>query len=95
MLALTAEGDVYSWGQGFEGQLGLGDVAVALVPRYVKALHGQPITMVASGAKHSAALSSALNSSVASVTSSTVGCIRWRPRPTRAWRCGASRWRCG
>ena len=39
-LALTAEGDVYSWGASDEGQLGTGRTAPAFVPRYLSALPG-------------------------------------------------------
>ena len=53
-LALSASGDVYTWGQGVDGQLGLGEGSVALVPRYVRALHGSPVKMIAAGGAHSA-----------------------------------------
>ena len=56
-LALTAEGDVYSWGEGKEGQLGLGRPQPNFVPRYVSALQATPIAQVAAGAAHAAVLS--------------------------------------
>ena len=56
-LALTEFGDVYSWGRGFEGQLGLDVQEVALCPKYVYAFHGTPIAQLAAGGNHSAALS--------------------------------------
>jgi len=37
-LALTQLGDVYAWGRGFEGQLGLGEIEVSNAPRFVSAL---------------------------------------------------------
>ena len=36
-MALTDYGDVFSWGRGFEGQLGLGAQEVALCPKYAEA----------------------------------------------------------
>jgi len=54
-LALTQHGDVYAWGRGFEGQLGLGAEEVALCPRFVKTLPA--CVAVAAGGSHSAALS--------------------------------------
>ena len=56
-LALTAEGDVYSWGRGDEGQLGTGRTAPSFVPRYLSSLQGTPIACISSGAAHCAALS--------------------------------------
>jgi alpha-tubulin suppressor-like RCC1 family protein len=38
-LALTG-GDIYAWGKGFEGQLGLGNsIEIASTPQYVKAFY--------------------------------------------------------
>jgi hypothetical protein len=56
-LALTSEGDVYSWGAGESGQLGLGKMAPSFTPRYVSALQSTPIALVTTGAAHVAALS--------------------------------------
>ena len=56
-LALTAEGDIYSWGAADDGQLGIGRTSPSFVPRYLSALQGTPIAMIASGAAHCAALS--------------------------------------
>ena len=56
-LALTAEGDVYSWGAADEGQLGTGRTNPTFVPRYLNLLHGTPIAMISTGAAHCAALS--------------------------------------
>ena len=39
-VALSACGDVYTWGLGYSGQLGLGpDNEIAMVPSYVNRLH--------------------------------------------------------
>ena len=40
MLALASTGDVYSWGNGSDGQLGLGTLLSARSPRRVDALAG-------------------------------------------------------
>eukprot|EP00965_Chrysotila_dentata_P011007 358093-Pleurochrysis_carterae.AAC.3 len=56
-LALSAAGDMFSWGGGFEGQLGLGKLEVTLTPRYISKLQGTSIMQIAAGARHSAALS--------------------------------------
>ena len=56
-VALTAEGDVYTWGGGDAGQLGSGRTGPSFVPRYVSALQGTPVAMIATGASHCAALS--------------------------------------
>lgn len=56
-LALTDKGDVYSWGCGDSGQLGLGRPQPNFVPRYVSALQGTPVAMIATGAAHAAVLS--------------------------------------
>ena len=56
-LALTAEGDVYGWGAADEGQLGIGRTQPSFVPRYLSALQGTPVAMIATGAAHCAALS--------------------------------------
>ena len=58
-MALTDYGDVFSWGRGFEGQLGLGAQEVTLCPKYVHTFAGTPIAQLAAGGNHSAALSGA------------------------------------
>ena len=43
-LILTDKCDVYSWGRGFEGQLGLSkSIEVASTPQYIKSFYGKPI----------------------------------------------------
>lgn len=54
-LALSQAGDVYSWGRGFEGQLGLGEVDVAPSPRFVSSLR-EPCIQIAAGGRHSAVI---------------------------------------
>ena len=56
-LALTSEGDVYSWGAGESGQLGLGKMVPSFTPRYLSALQSTPIALVTTGAAHVAVLS--------------------------------------
>ena len=59
-LALTDLGDVYSWGRGFEGQLGISKVTtVSSTPKYLKALRGHPVAKVACGHSHSLVLTKA------------------------------------
>lgn len=56
-LALTATGDVYSWGEGDDGKLGHGNKVHCERPRLIEALRGKHIVMVACGGAHSAAIS--------------------------------------
>ena len=56
-LALTIEGNVYSWGAGEKGQLGLGRPMPYLVPRYLSAMQSTPISLIAAGVAHTVALS--------------------------------------
>ena len=56
---ITAQGDVYTWGRGMEGQLGHGRLETSPSPRYVKALAGQPAATVAAGWLHTAAVTAA------------------------------------
>ena len=53
-VALDAEGDVWAWGRGVEGQLGTGDTADAAVPQRVVGLP-HPVLRVAAGAEHALA----------------------------------------
>eukprot|EP00762_Andalucia_godoyi_P003710 ANDGO_08539.mRNA.1 Ultraviolet-B receptor UVR8 len=57
VLALSHAGDVYAWGSGVRGQLGLGDRKARSVPSLIKAFHGHSICQVACGLAHSAAVS--------------------------------------
>ena len=55
-LALTADGAVWSWGNGDWGKLGLGDWQNQLQPQKVEALAGQRVVAVSAGARHCIAL---------------------------------------
>ena len=55
-LALTADGAVWSWGQGGGGHLGHGDARDRLLPKKVEAFAGQRVVAVSAGAYHSLAL---------------------------------------
>ena len=55
-LALSAEGAVYSFGEGWGGQLGHGDMEVQHAARRVTALEGERVTEVACGDGFSVAL---------------------------------------
>jgi len=55
-LALTADGAVWSWGDGEDGKLGHGDEQNRLLPKTVEALAGQRAIGVSAGAAHSIAL---------------------------------------
>lgn len=48
--------EVWSWGQGQDGQLGHGDLLPRLQPDCVKSLNGKEVLKVAAGAHHSLAL---------------------------------------
>ncbi|KAK3871366.1 hypothetical protein Pcinc_023478 [Petrolisthes cinctipes] len=59
-LALTLDGEVYSWGQNNLGQLGMRQhSSQQREPVLVSALLGTPVVLVAAGGHHSAALSQA------------------------------------
>lgn len=56
-LVVTDKGDVYAWGRGFEGQLGLSrSTQIAATPQYLKAFYGTPVVYVAAGAYYSLAI---------------------------------------
>eukprot|EP00741_Cyanophora_paradoxa_P000379 tig00000404_g370.t1 len=55
-LALTARGEVYSWGSGGTGQLGHGDRKNVEEPTLVEALSGIKVLDISCGFEHSAAL---------------------------------------
>ncbi|XP_077157032.1 putative E3 ubiquitin-protein ligase HERC6 [Paroedura picta] len=57
-MALAKDGRVFSWGQNFHGQLGIGkEVSSHGQPQHVSALAGIPLAQVAAGGAHSFALS--------------------------------------
>lgn len=56
-LVLTDKGDVYAWGRGFEGQLGLSkSISMASTPSYIKSFYGKPVSYIAAGAFYSLAI---------------------------------------
>ena len=55
-LALTADGAVWSWGSGGDGQLGHADQQRQLLPKKVEAFAGQRVIAVSAGPCHSIAL---------------------------------------
>ena len=55
-LALTADGAVWSWGDGDWGRLGHGDPAHQWQPKKVEAFAGQRVVAVSAGRDHSLAL---------------------------------------
>ena len=58
VLILTSNGNVFSFGSGSRGQLGLGSLEGKSSPAALEALQPLCITMVAAGGWHSLALSS-------------------------------------
>ncbi|CAG5129600.1 unnamed protein product, partial [Candidula unifasciata] len=56
-LALTSEGDVYSWGNGDGGRLGHGDSISRDEPTLITALSGKHIIQICAGSTYSAAIS--------------------------------------
>ncbi|XP_013183359.2 probable E3 ubiquitin-protein ligase HERC2 [Amyelois transitella] len=57
-LALSSEGDVYSWGEGEDGKLGHGNRVSYDRPKLITALSGMEIVAIACGGAHSACLTS-------------------------------------
>jgi alpha-tubulin suppressor-like RCC1 family protein len=55
-LCLTVRGDVYAWGQGKDGQLGLGKNASESRPMLIQVLQGKIVTDIAAGENHSGAV---------------------------------------
>jgi hypothetical protein len=56
-LALTQEHDLYAWGRGFEGQLGVrDDVDTTSVPMFVSYFYKNPAVTITCGAYHSLAI---------------------------------------
>lgn len=61
-LALTNNGQLYSWGLNSDGQLGLGsDIKNEIKPKLIGTLAGIPISFFACGGYHSIAISKSGN----------------------------------
>lgn len=58
-LALTADGEVYSWGEGEDGKLGHGNRINYDRPKLIEALSGIGVVDIACGSAHSACITSA------------------------------------
>ena len=58
VLAITAEGEVYTWGVGFYGCLGHGDETSRATPKLVEKLRGEHVVLASGGAFHSLAVTS-------------------------------------
>ena len=54
-LAITADGALWSWGGGGEGQLGHGDEQRQLLPKKVEAFASQCVVAVSAGGHHNLA----------------------------------------
>jgi len=54
-LAITADGSVWSWGDGGFGRLGHGDEQNQLLPKRIEAFAGRRVVAVSAGAGHSLA----------------------------------------
>ena len=55
-MALSDKGDIYTWGMGFEGQLGLNSqYKVASSPRYLNFFYRKPVKFVTCGYNYSLA----------------------------------------
>ncbi|XP_077868707.1 E3 ubiquitin-protein ligase HERC2-like [Saccoglossus kowalevskii] len=57
-MALTSDGDVYSWGNGDGGRLGHGDTNARDEPVLIQSLCGKHITHISCGSTYSAAITS-------------------------------------
>ncbi len=53
-LALSVDGEVFSWGEGDDGKLGHGTRSPCDRPRVIEALRGKEVADVAAGGAHSA-----------------------------------------
>jgi len=58
MLAVTKSGSLYCWGDGFSGQLGVGQLRIQHEPYEIKKLRRNKIKAISSGHIHSAAITS-------------------------------------
>ena len=57
-LALSSEGEVFSWGEGEDGKLGHGNRTGCDRPRVIETLRGTEVVEIAAGGAHSACITS-------------------------------------
>ncbi|XP_048243824.1 E3 ubiquitin-protein ligase HERC2-like isoform X1 [Haliotis rufescens] len=57
-LALSSEGEVYSWGEGEDGKLGHGNRSPCDRPRVIESLRGKEVIDISAGGAHSACITS-------------------------------------
>jgi len=55
-FAITADGSLWSWGRGEDGELGHGDQQTQLLPKKIEAFAGQRVLAVSAGLDHSLAV---------------------------------------
>jgi E3 ubiquitin-protein ligase HERC3 len=56
-LALVESGDLYAWGRGYEGQLGIrSSIETVSIPKYIDSLFRKRIVEIACGSRHSLAI---------------------------------------
>ncbi|CAG9815802.1 unnamed protein product [Phaedon cochleariae] len=60
-LALSADNDVYSWGEGDDGKLGHGNRTSCETPKLIELLQGYEVVDIACGGAHSAAITASGN----------------------------------
>uniref|UniRef100_A0A452J6J1 Uncharacterized protein n=1 Tax=Gopherus agassizii TaxID=38772 RepID=A0A452J6J1_9SAUR len=58
-LALSSEGEVYSWGEAEDGKLGHGNRSPCDRPRVIESLRGIEVVDIAAGGAHSACITAA------------------------------------
>ena len=91
-LALTADGSVWSWGNGRLGKLGHGDEQLQLLPKKIEAFANRRVVAVSAGGGHNIALLPTAASGAGAVdtlasratATSRTGCCRRRSRPLLA-----------
>ena len=89
-LALTADGAVWSWGIGTNGQLGHGDQQFQLLPKKIEAFAGLRVVAVLAGAYYCLALTA--NGAVFTWGKGAFGCLghgdqqnQLLPKKIEAW----------
>lgn len=57
-LALSSEGEVFSWGEPDDGKLGHGNRLVCEKPKVIETLRGKTVVKISAGGAHSACITS-------------------------------------